>query len=58
MGEDDGGLSTGGEVGNNRYIGAGGEQTAQIITLSSGMEREKQGGRVKERLTVKKTERE
>lgn len=29
--------------GNEGHIGAGGEQTAQIITLSSGMERE--GGR-------------
>ncbi|XP_032375283.1 syntaxin-17 [Etheostoma spectabile] len=28
VGEDDGVLSTGGEVGNNGYIGAGGEQTA------------------------------
>lgn len=57
MGED-GGLPTGGEVGNKGYIGAGGEQTAQIITLSSGMEREKQGVRVTERLTVKKKESE
>lgn len=30
---------------NKGYIGAGGEQTAQIITLSSGMEREREAGR-------------
>lgn len=35
--------------GNKGYIRAGGEQTVHIITLSSGMEREKQGGRAKER---------
>ena len=33
---------------NEAYVGAGGEQTAQIISLSSGMERQKRGGWVEE----------
>lgn len=44
--EEDGWLSTGGEVGEQWIHRAGGEQTAQIITPSSGMEREKQGGEI------------
>lgn len=55
---DDGEFSTGGEVGDNGCIGAGGKQTAQIITLSSGMEREEQVGRAEERLTGEKKVRE
>jgi len=35
---------TEGEEGNEGYSRAGGEQTVQIITLSSGMEVREQGG--------------
>ena len=51
-------LSTGSKERNKGRIGAGGEQTVQIITLSSGMEGEKQGGWVKGEINREKRDRE
>lgn len=45
-------------MGDEGYFGAGGEQPAQIITPSSGMEGEKLGGQARERFTLIEKDRE